>query len=235
MKDTAKQASIGRRDSSAPLAGVFLVMTAIATLVAVVTRVSANADHPTLPETLSAIADSRLLYGTGGIARFVSGITLLVAGWLLLRTWVIRQGFGHPLVPAFLALSGVITAVSGACALALSVTAQGNADSESIGATTEAVATARWITGKIGFTLAGVALLIAARQQWKAGMPLKKIAPLSAILGVAMQFIWLDAATIVHRITGVVFLLWLVLIGFMLVTGRVERHFVGKAASDPRP
>ena len=200
-----------------------------------VTRVSANTDHPTLPETLNAIADSRALYGAGGIARFVSGATLLVAGWLLLRTWVIRQGFGHPLVPAFLALSGVVTAVSGACALALSISAQGNAQVDPVGSTTEAVATARWLTGKIGFTVAGVALLIAARQQWKAGVPLKKIAPLSAIIGVAMQFIWLDAATIVHRITGIIFLLWLVLIGFMLITGRVERHFVSKAISAPRP
>ena len=211
---------------------MFLIITAFATLIAVVTRVSANADHPTLPETLTSIADTRALYGAGGVARFVSGITLLVAGWLLLRTWVVRQRFDHPLPPALLALSGVITAVSGGCALALSITAQSGSDAESIGATTEAVATARWLTGKIGFTLAGLALVIAARQQWQAGQPFSKIAPLSAIIGVAMQFIWWDAATIIHRITGVAFLLWLVLIGFMLVTGRVERHFVAKASSD---
>ena len=204
-------------------------------MIAVVTRVSANADHPTLPETLAAIGDSRVLYGAGGTARFVSGITLLVAGWLLLRSWVVRQGFGHPLVPAFLALSGVITAVSGACALALSISAQGGSDVEPIGATTEAIATVRWLSGTIGFSLAGLALVIAARQQWKAGKPIRKIAPLSAVIGIAMLFIWWDAATIVHRITGVAFLLWLVLIGFMLVTGRVERHFILKSQSKSGP
>lgn len=234
MENAEEQPSPVNRGFSAPVAGLFLIITAVATLIAVITRVSANADHSTLPETLSAIADSRVLYGAGGVARFVSGITLLVAGWLLLRTWVIRQGFGHPLVPVFLALSGIITAVSGACALALSISAQGTSDAESIGATTEGVAIARWLTGKIGFTLAGLALVIAARQQWKAGVPLNKIAPLSAMIGVGMQFIWWDAATIVHRITGVAFLLWLVLIGFMLVTGRVERHFVAKASSGSR-
>lgn len=116
----------------------------------------------------------------------------------------------------------------------LSISAQGNVEEDTIGTTIEAIAAARWLTGKIGFTLAALALIIAARQQWKAGLPLKKIAPLSALLGIAMLFIWLDAATIVHRITGIVFLLWLVIIGFMLITGRVERHFVSQAASDHR-
>lgn len=202
-------------------------------MIAVVTRVSANADHPTLPETLSAIAENRVLYGAGGAARFVSGVTLLIAGWFLLRTWIIKQGFGNPLVPALLGLSGVITAVSGVCALVLSISAQGSVEGETISTTTEAIATVRWLTGKIGFTLAGLALIIAARQQWKAGMPLKKIAPLSVIIGAAMLFIWWDAATVVHRITGIAFLLWLILIGFMLVTGRVERHFAAKTVSAP--
>ena len=204
-------------------------------MAAVIIRVSANADHPTLPETLAAIADGRVLYGAGGVARFVSGITLLVAGLLLSRTWVIRQGFGHPLVPVFLAASGVITAVSGGCALALSISAQGGSDVEPIGATTEAVAAARWLTGKIGFSFAGLALVIAARRQWQAGQPLRKIAPLSAVIGIAMLFIWWDSATIIHRFTGVAFLLWLILIGFMLVTGRVERHFAARATLDSKP
>lgn len=235
MENTERQQGSANRGFSAPVAGLFLIITAIATLVAVVTRVSANADHPTPPETLSAIADSRLLYGTGGIARFVSGATLLVAGWLLLRTWVVKERFGNPMVPAILAISGIITAVSGACALVLSITAQATVAADNIGAITEGVEVARWLSGKIGFAVAGLALLVAARQQWKAGASIKRIAPLSAVVGIGMQLIWWDAATIVHRITGIAFLVWLLLIGFMLVTGRVERHFVSKAISDPRP
>ena len=41
-----------------------------------------------------------------------------------------------------------------------------------------------------------------------------------------MQIIWLDAATAVHQVTGVLFVVWLILIGGMLFTGRVERHFL---------
>ena len=40
-----------------------------------------------------------------------------------------------------------------------------------------------------------------------------------------MQFIWIDAATRVHPISGAFFFLWLVVIGVMLRTGRVEKHF----------
>ena len=40
-----------------------------------------------------------------------------------------------------------------------------------------------------------------------------------------MQFIWIDAATFMHGINGIAFVLWLTLIGVMLATGRVERQF----------
>ena len=100
---------------------------------------------------------------------------------------------------------------------------------ELIGGTTEVVAFLRALFGKIGFAVSGLAIALAGRQQWKAGLPLKRIAPFSAALGLAMQLIWWDAATIIHRITGIAFLVWLVLIGFMLITGRFERHFISKA------
>ncbi len=98
-------------------------------------------------------------------------------------------------------------------------------------ASTEAVANVRWITGAAGFAAAGLALLAAAQRQWKAGGAIRRIAPGSLALGIAMQFIWVDAATIVHRISGIAFVLWLVVIAAMLLTGRVERHFA--AMPDP--
>ena len=91
---------------------------------------------------------------------------------------------------------------------------------------TEATVYIRWLTGKIGFALAGLALIVASRYQWKVGRNLRLIAPVSAVLGIAMQFIWIDAATIMHPIIGSLFFVWLLVIGSMLLTGRVERHFV---------
>ena len=48
-----------------------------------------------------------------------------------------------------------------------------------------------------------------------------------------MQLIWLDAASIIHPVVGGLFFLWLVVIGAMLATGRVERHFVDRYGGRP--
>ena len=221
-------------DTSARAAGALLLLTAAATVVMVYSRVAADADQPTLLESLRAIAESRWMYSTTAAARFVSGIALLAAAWHLARTWIIRERLGTPLVPYLLGLSGVFTAVSGACAGALAayqmpetVGAGGFAAFEAPGAL-EATATARWLTGKIGFAAAGIGLLVAARYQWRVGGPLRTIAPASAVIGVAMQLIWIDAATIVHRISGVAFVVWLTAVGVLLAAGLVERQFTAR-------
>lgn len=53
--------------------GLLLILTAVATVVAVVGRVSTDADHPTPADSLTAIAESRGLYGVGGAGRFPVG------------------------------------------------------------------------------------------------------------------------------------------------------------------
>lgn len=210
------------------------MLTALATVVSVVTRVSANADYPTLAESLAAISESRWLYGIGGAARLVSGLALIGAALLLSRTWIIRRRLGTPLVPALFGASGAFTAVSGACAAALAIAGPSAAEIaslDSISGSIDATASLRWITGKIGFAAAGLALIVAARYQWKVGGNLRRISPASALIGVAMQFIWIDAATGVHPVIGALFFVWLVAIGLMLSTGRVERHFADMLAS----
>ena len=145
-----------------------------------------------------------------------------------------------PFVPIIFIASGAFTAASGAFAVALLASASGgDAGSGSIlvaeGATTqfqETVATLREATGKVGFAIAGFALIVAARYQWIAGGALRYVAPASAILGLAMQFIWIDGATIAHRITGPAFFLWLLVVGAMLLSGRTERLFERLAARD---
>ena len=216
-------------DATARTAGRLLLATAILTVVAVIGRVAADADQDTFEHSMTYIAVNSGLYGLGGVARAVSGVTLIAGALLLLRTWIIRERLGTPLVPWLFVVSGLFTLVSGACAVVLVVFAP-EVSSTSILATPEQwlkpVADIRWLTGKIGFTAAGLALIVAARYQWMVGGNLRKIAPLSAIIGLAMQFIWIDSATIMHPTIGTAFFLWLMAIGFMLASGRVERHFV---------
>lgn len=216
------------RDSAAQRAGALLLLTAVATIIAVVARVVADADRPDLVQSLAAIAESPALYGAGGAARLLSGITLAVAGWFLLRTWIIRERFATPLVPALFIVSGVLTAVSGACAVVLALVAGDLAALSSPGPLGEVTAYLRWLTGKIGFTASGLALVVAARYQWNGGGALRYVAPLSVVIGIAMLFIWFDGVTFLHRISGVAFLAWLGIIGAMLLTGRVERLFAAK-------
>ena len=217
-----------QRDRAARAAGWMLVSTAVATAVMIVGRVTADADQPTLMGSLTAIASGRGEYALSGAGRLVSGITLLVAAWYLSRTWIIRRRLATPLVPGLFALSGVFTAVSGALAVALASMASRavtlGAQSSTF-ARAETVSDMRFLTGKIGFALAGLALVVAARYQWRVGGVLRYVAPVSAALGIAMQFIWVNSATIAHPIIGAAFLIWLVGVGMMLLTGRTEKLF----------
>ena len=226
------------RDAAAHAAGLFLLLTALTTMVAVMARVSADADQATLVESLAAISSSKALYGIGGAARLVSGITLIAAAWYLLNTWIIKERFGSPIVPILFATSGIFTLVSGACAVWLAASvpdAPAAIDTFARASSTELVSDVRWLSGKIGFAVSGLGLLAAARYQWRAGLMLRRVAPVSAIIGVLMLFIWIDAATLVHRFSGMAFVLWLVVIGVMLYTGRVERNFVQTLDSPTEP
>ena len=209
------------RDEAARRAGAFLLLTAATTIVMVFARISADADQPTLVESLRAIATNTGMYTFAGVARVMSGAVLVAAAWQVWKSTIIRERFGRPLVPYLLVASGVITAASGVCALVLAASV-GDASEVTVSATTEAVSTLRWVTGKLGFTAAGLALVAVGLRQWKAS---GVVGPASVVIGIGMQLIWVDAATIAHRITGNAFFLWLVVVGIMLLRGTVERRF----------
>ena len=203
-------------------AGRLLILAVLATLVAVAGRVAAEADQETLAESLAAIADSRIAYGVGGAGRLISGIGLALGAWFLMGTWIVRESLGTLFVPGLLVVSGAFTGISGLAAIALAAAAPAGG-AESPGAIMETVAFVRWAAGAAGFAEAGLAFIIAAAYQWRLGGNLRLIAAALVVLGVAMQFIWIDAVAVLHRITGVGFVLWLLILGVLLSTGRAER------------
>ena len=211
-------------DIAARKTGLLLILTTVASIIMVFARVTADADQPTLLESLRAIAENRAMYATSAVARIASGIALIAAAWFLLKTWIIRLRLAAPVVPQVLGASGAVTVFSGVCALALVLSASADVD-VIVSGPVETMDFLRSLTGKMGFAIAGLALLIAARYQWKVGGTLRKIAPASVVIGLIMQFVWIDAATIMHPIVGVAFMAWLVIVGAMLATGRTERHF----------
>ena len=215
-------------DRAARWGGVLLLSTALVTAVMVYARVASDTDQHTFTASLTAMAENPGMYSLFGASRLASGATLLLAGWFLLRTWIIRDRWATPWVPYLFIISGACTAVSGVCALVIATQADVGAASATGIANMVVVDNLRWIVGKVGFTAAGLALIVAAWFQWQVGGTLRKVSPTSAILGVAMQFIWLDAVTMVHPIVGGLFFLWMLVIGAMLATGQVEKHFVNR-------
>lgn len=217
-------------DASARIGGALLLAAAAGMAVMVIARVAADADRATLAESLSAISESRLAYGVSAGARFASGLALLAGAWMLLRTWIIRRRLGTPAVPYLLGASGLLTAASGAITVVVTASlspeiASGVAE---VPDGAEGLLHAGRLVGKAGFAAAGIALLVAAVYQWRVGGELRKIAPASAVIGAGMQFIWVDVATVMHPIVGTAFFLWLLAVGTMLATGRVERRFIAR-------
>ena len=212
-------------------AGIFLLLTALATAISVPARLAADADLPTLNESLAAIGAAKVAYGTGGAARLVGGVTLVAAAVPMWRAMYGYHPVGMGAAAIFLVASGLASIVSGAAATALAATAPtGLTASELVVLPAEEAAFAiRWIAGTLGFTLAGLGLVALAPVQWRMGGILRLTAVVDAVLGVAMLFIWVDAATAVHRVTGVAFLIWLIVVGLWLVIPRLRT--IGMPAS----
>lgn len=234
MSDSVKSTPSLRSESpdhAARKAGFLLLLTVIFTVALVYTRVAADADQATLLESLAAISRRPVMYILSGVARLLSGIALLGAGLLLLRTWIIRGGWATSAVPCLFVLSGALTTVSGGITVliafhpALETVSGAGASPAPDMSVLESMSGLRWLTGAAGFSAAGVALAVASVYQWKVGGTLRKIAPISAVLGVAMQLIWIDAGTNLHSVIGTAFLIWLIVIGSMLASGRVERQY----------
>ena len=209
---------------SARVAGVLLLLTAVATAVMVPTRLMADADQPTLRLTLEAISANTLPYTYSAIARILSGVFLLVAAGMMRSVTTPYRPAPARLAMTALSLSGAVTIVSGVCAIMLTTIGPGAVafdDAQLLGWAGRLDA-ARWITGKVGFTLAGLGLVALGPVQWRTGGLLKASAVADVIIGVAMLFIWMDAATAMHRISGVAFLAWLVVSGLWLVAGLLK-------------
>ena len=212
--------------------GALLILAAVATLVAVAGRLAADADQPTLAESLNAIAESRLEYSLGWFARIVSGGALAAAACVLWKRMSGTEGGALKLVVVMFAVSGVCTMLSGASSALLTAMAPA-ADQLATdpSATAEAFDVLRWVFGKAGFTASGLALLAASHPLLQGGGLMRLAALLTALLGVAMLFIWWDAATTLHRTSGPAFVVWLIVAGALLLAGKGSGALAGEPES----
>lgn len=214
------------RISSARSAGLLLLLTAVATAVSVMTRLSGS-DEPLAGAAiqLPTILDTRQ-YAVSAAARLISGFALVAAAVFLRVSLRPSQPVAVQFPTILLELSGAATAISGAAMLVLAVEIPEAGGASVVYPTgwdapgwTSPIDGARSIAGKAGFFLAGLGLIALGPVQWRAGGPLRIMAVASLIIGVAMLFIWVDAATVVHRISGIAFLVWLIVNGVWLSLG----------------
>lgn len=217
--------------SAIRISGLLLLLTAAATAVSVMIRLSSSMEPlPDSPIQLPIILDTGQ-YAVAGAARVISGLGLLAAAIFLRLTLRDGQPVAAGIATTLLELSGAVTAISGACMLALTAGIPESAASRVYlyPATAwqhqvwiDPVNQARWIAGKVGFTLAGLGLIALGPVQWRIGGLLKASAVADVIIGVAMLFIWVDAATVMHRVSGIAFLVWLVVSGVWLAAGLLK-------------
>lgn len=205
-----------------------LVCAAAASLIAVAGRVAADADQPTLSESLTAIAENRLAYSVAWLARIVSSIALAAAAFLLWKKPTAPEWRSLALVLRLFVLSGVCTLLSGVCSVLLTAMAPATGGSPvEPGAALETIELLRWVFGKLGFSAVGLAMVAASRPLMKGGGVWRLASPVTALLGAAMVLIWFDAAELLHRISGPAFVIWLVVIGALLLTGRARGMLAG--------
>ena len=222
---------------SARVAGALLLLTAVATAVMVPTRLMADADQPTLRLALEAISANTLPYTYSAIARILSGVFLLAAAGLMRSVTTPYGPAPARLAMTALSLSGVVTVVSGVCAIMLTTVGVSAIafDDARLLETAARLDAVRWITGKAGFALAGLGLIALGPVQWRVGGLLKVFAVADVIIGVVMLFIWVDAATVMHRVSGIAFLAWLLVSGLWLVAGLLKPPAPTGAGDDPQP
>ena len=210
------------------ISGLLFLLAVVATAVSVMTRLSGSMEPLAgSPIQVPIILDAGQ-YIIAGAARTVSGLALVAAAVFLKLALRRDQPVAAGIAMTLLELSGAATAISGAAMLALAgglpQSTEGTAPLAAwdMPGWVGAVDGVRWIAGKVGFTLAGLGLIALGPVQWRIGGLLKVSAVADVIIGVAMLFIWVDAATVMHRISGIAFLAWLIVSGVWLILGLMQ-------------
>ena len=194
-------------------AGFLLILAAITAVAMVWIRLQADIDQPTFEETLAAIDQNTLWYTWHGLARTFFGASLIIVAVFIKPAMFLARGWQLRLSSIVLNLGGIAMIVSGVLVIFISTVYWTDAyDVESFDHYRE-------IAGSIGNTLIGLAIILLTVVQWRLGGFMKSVALLAPFVGIGMILVWIDAATILHRISGTGFLIWLLATAIVLMSG----------------
>ena len=201
------------RPIEAVTAGLLLIVSATAAAAMVWTRLQADIDQPTFGETLAAIDQNTLWYTWHGMARTFFGALLIIAAAFIRPAMLLARGWQLQMSSILLNLGGIAMITSGVLVLFISTVYWADAyDVESFDHYRE-------IAGSIGNTFIGLAIILLTVVQWRLGRFMKPVAAIAPFVGIGMILVWIDAATILHRISGTDFLIWLLATAIVLIAG----------------
>ena len=206
------------------VAGFLLLLTSVAAAAMVWTRIQADVDQTSLEEMLVAIDENLLWYIWHGTARAFFGGLLIGSASLIRPAMSLAQGWQLRWSSLLLSLGGTAMIISGV--LVIFIASVYWTDTYNI----EQFDEYRKVTGSIGNTLIGLAIIGLCPVQWRLGGMMKLVGGLAPITGLGMIIVWWDSLN-VHQLTGTLFLLWMLGTAFSLIFGWFGRSRVG--GSDP--
>ncbi len=189
------------------IAAFILILAALAAVVMVWTRLQADFDQPTIEQSFRAIDDNSVWVTFHGAARIWLGAFLISSQSMIGLMLVSNHRRAFNLGRVLLSLGGIAFIMSGVITVMMPGAV---AFGEVFGIDGESYHSYRQIAGNIGSSFIGLALIAMVPIQWRTGGVTKTTAILGIIAGVGMLLVWWDAASLMHRITGAVFLIWLV-------------------------
>ena len=184
------------RPIEATTAGLLLIVSAIAAVAMVWTRLQADIDQPTFEETLAAIDQNTIWYSWHGTARAFFGVSLIIAAAFIKPAMFLARGWQLRLSSIVLNLGGIAMIVSGVLVIFISLLDRRS--TSKVSTITARSRKYRQHLYRFGHHPAEMAIGF----HEASGL-------LAPFVGIGMILVWIDAATILHRISGTGFLIWL--------------------------
>ncbi|MFQ6026457.1 MAG: DUF4386 family protein [Dehalococcoidia bacterium] len=205
------------------IAGGLLIIYGVLVAVSVFTRVASQSDQDTTGESLNMIAAHQGMFLTSAVINLISNFLLIALAGILYLALRRHEALLTLLGSLFFLVAATTWVISGIAGLSLiTLAAEFVAASGSLAESTVAAAGStellRELSGKASFTLAALALLaFGGAISWR-GMVPRWLGWLGIVVGLLMLFIWVDTATLLHRLGGSGYLLWAALLGIWLLS-----------------
>ncbi len=194
------------------ISGILLFLATIAAIAMAWTRLQADVDQPTFEEMLVAIDENLIWYHWHGTMRVLFGGLLIAAASLMGPAMASAQGWQLRGSGVLLGIGGIAMLLSGV--LVIFVGSVYWSDTFEV----EQIDSYRSLSGNIGNTAIGLAIILMTPIQWRLGGMMKFLSGLAPLSGLGMVIVWWDASS-VHQISGVLFLLWMLGTSISLMFG----------------